>query len=216
MKKYNLVNKERPIIVIGAGGHSKVIIDTLLLNKKKIIGILDNDKKLIGKKILGVSVLGDDSYIEKYRPNEVFLVNAVASIKTLVLRKKIYDFFVNRGFSFTKVIHEKAVVSPFAKLSEDAQVFAGAVVQPGCVVGINSIINTRASIDHDTVIGEHCHIAPGCVLSGFVTVGNYTHIGTSSVVIQSINIGKSVLIGAGAVVLKDVKDNTRVVNVFKG
>ena len=217
MKKFKMdMTIKKPIIIIGAGGHSRVVIDALLLCNENVLGILDNDSNLHGKKILGINVLGDDSYIEKYKTNEIYLVNAIASTSSLTLRKRIYDFFSNKGFHFTKVIHPSAIVSPFAKLSNDIQIFAGAIIQPECIIGVNTIINTKTSIDHNGVIGNHCHIAPGCTLSGTVQIGDCSHLGTGSSVIQNITIGRNVLVGAGSVVLKNISKNAKVYGLFKG
>ena len=90
---------------------------------------------------------------------------------------------------------------------------AGAVIQPGTRLGVNTIVNTRASIDHDCIIGDHVHIAPGAVLSGEVRVGNCSHIGCGATIVQGVKLGEATVIGAGAVVLKDVPDGTTVVGV---
>jgi len=90
---------------------------------------------------------------------------------------------------------------------------AGAVVQAGCVIGSNTIINTRASVDHDSKIGAHVHVAPGVVLSGGVTIYDEAHLGTGAVVIQGVTIGRASVVGAGAVVIRDVSDGAKVVGV---
>ena len=90
---------------------------------------------------------------------------------------------------------------------------AGAVIQPGTHIASDSIVNTRAAIDHDCAIGKHVHIAPGCTLSGYVTVGDETHIGAGAVVIQGINVGKRCLVAAGALVNRDLTDGDRVAGV---
>lgn len=195
-----------PMIIIGAGGHAKVLIDALLLQGKDIIGIVDKEAEKAGTNLLGVPVLGDDTVVLNYAADKVVLVNAIGSIRDTALREKVYDNFKKLGYSFSGVIHPSAIVARNITFGEGVQVMAGTVIQTGSSIGANSIINTRASIDHDCVIGEHVHIAPGAVLSGSVKIGKGVHIGTGSSIIQSIQIGAGSTIGAGAVVVGNMPE----------
>ncbi len=195
-----------PVIILGAGGHAKVLIDTLLLRAVAITGIVDPDPKKHGTGILGVPVIGNDDVVHEHEPGAVLLVNGVGSIERPVLRKQLFDKFTARGFTFASVLHPSAVIAKDALLAEGVQVMAGAIIQPGCVIGRNSIINTRASVDHDCTIADHVHVAPGVTLSGGVSVGEQVHIGTGATVLQGVRIGRNSTIGAGAVVLHDVPE----------
>lgn len=202
----------KPIIIIGAGGHAKSIIDILQLCNKKIIGITILGEEL-DKEFKGIPILGNDDQIDKFSPTDVYLVNAIGSTGSLELRKNIYQFFKRKGYSFMQVIHPSAVISSEASLSEGVQIMAGAIVSSDCTIGENTIINTRSSIDHDCVIGAHVHIAPGATLSGNVFVKDNVHIGTGAVVIQNICVDSCSIIGAGAVVIRNVSSNKKVVGV---
>lgn len=204
---------DRPVLIIGGGGHAKVLIDTLLVLKAAVLGIVDADSQKIGQSILGVKILGDDSIIGNYSPQEILLVNGIGAIAPMPVRVKLYERFHSQGYTFAAVIHPSAIVAKNAQLGEGVQVMAGAIIQPGCELGFNTIVNTRASVDHDCKLAAHVHIAPGCVLSGNVSVGRYTHIGTGSTVIQGIHIGAASLVGAGAVVVQDVGDGQTVYGV---
>lgn len=160
----------------------------------------------IGNKVLGVKIIGDDSYIDNCSTEDIYLVNGVGSAGSMGLRKSIYDKFKEK-YSFATVIHPSTIISSNVELAEGVQVMAGAIIQPGCYIGINSIINTGASIDHDCCIGCHVHIAPGCILSGTVSIGCCTHIGTGCVVIQGKTIGHNTLVGAGSLILHNVKSD---------
>jgi len=201
--------KHKPIIVIGAGGHSKVLIDTLLQQNVNILGIVDSDQMKIGQSVLKIKIVGDDFYINNYDPLNIDLVNGLGSVAATYLREKIYMYFKEQGYFFRSVIHSSAVISQNAVLAEGVQVMAGAVIQAGCHIGNNTIINTRTSIDHDCRVLDHVHIAPGCVLSGNVSVGFGAHIGTGTTVIQEKKIGNRVLVGAGSLVLQDIKSNLK-------
>lgn len=204
------MNRDAAIIILGAGGHAKVLIDALLASSAVILGIVDPNSALAGTKIIGVPVLGGDNLVNEFPPTEVLLVNGLGSVGLPIIRQQLYDRFKGLGYNFATVVHPSAVIASEVVLGEGVQIMAGVVIQPGCHIGINSIINTRVAVDHDCIIGEHAHIAPGVTMSGGVTVGACSHIGTAATVIQGISIGKGCLIAAGAVVTKDIADGAKV------
>ncbi len=207
---------EKPVILLGAGGHAKVLLDALLALGVEVLGIAekdgDNSKQ---KSLYDIPVIGTDSDVQRYSAENVELVNGIGSVGPTFLREKVYQNFKNQGYKFRQVIHPNAVVSPRAKLGEGVQVMPGAVINISTVIGENSIINTRASVDHDCVIGAHVHIAPGVTVSGGVTVGDGSHIGTGATVVQGVVIGQKVFVEAGAVVMKNLQDEDRM-KTFRG
>jgi len=204
------VRGEAAIIILGAGGHAKVLIEALLASSAVIKGIVDSNPTLAGSRILGVPVLGGDDVVDEFTPSQIRLVNGVGSIGLPILRQRLYERFKVSGYDFATVIHPSAVVASDVILGEGAQIMAGAVIQPGCHIGINSIINTRASVDHDSIVGEHVHVAPGVTMSGCVKIGMGSHIGTGATLIQGKSIGRGCLVAAGAVVTKDIADGAMV------
>jgi len=201
------------IIVIGAGGHAKVLIDTLLYQHRNIIGIVDCDSSKIGTTVLGVPIIGGDEIVFRYSIKEICLVNGLGSVKDTKLRQCIYEKFKQQGYCFEQVIHQSAIIARNVQLDEGVQIMAGAVIQTCAHIGNNSIINTGALIEHDCSIGKHVHIAPGTVLSGGCDIGSGTHIGTASVVIQNIKIGSNSIIGAGSVVVDNISDGITALGV---
>lgn len=201
---------KKKIIIIGGGGHTRVLIDILSFSKEmNFVGFTD----LEPKKGVGIKYLGDDRIIEKYSKNDVFLVNGIGSVGVPARRENVYEKFKKLGYKFHAVIHPETVISSKIDLGEGVQVMAGAVVNTGTIVGNNTIINSSSTIDHDCKIGDHCHISPGVILSGSVTIGNCSHIGTGAVVIQRIKIAEHVLVGAGSVVVEDIASNQTVFGV---
>ncbi|MET3697642.1 UDP-perosamine 4-acetyltransferase [Bacillus oleivorans] len=199
--------KEKPLIIIGNGGHSRVLVDILQLQKRDIIGFVAPDHEVNPYQI---PYLGKDNNILEYSPKEIELINAIGSVTNTDLRKNLFEYFKSKNYSFSNVIHPSAVISGSVTLGEGVQILAGSVIQAFSEIADNTIINTFASVDHDCEIGKHCHIAPGTILSGGITVGEGTHIGTGATVIQNVHIGKKVLIGAGSLVLHDIADNKKV------
>ena len=201
---------EKPVIILGAGMHSKVLIDLISKSGRKIIGLTDPGKT-IGEDCLGFPVLGADHKVFEYSPLEIDLVNGVAEFSKKALRIKITKIMHDRGYFFTPVIHPTALIASNVKLSEGVQIMAGAIIQSGAEIKSSTIINTGAIVDHNCIINEHCHIAPGVILNGSVIIGAYTHIGTGTVVIQNVTVGENCIVAAGSVIYKDVLSNIKVI-----
>lgn len=200
-----------PVLIIGGGGHTKVLIDVIRLRLIPMLGILDAETAKTGTEISGVRVIGDDNAISDFDPERILLVNGVGSIRRPHARIAVSEKFRAMGFRFATIIHPSSIIASEVTIGEGAQIMAGAVVQPGVTIGANTIVNTHASIDHDCQIGENVHLAPNVTLSGGVVVGNDVHIGTGAVIIQGIIIGKNSVIGAGSVVIDNVPNDTEVV-----
>ncbi|MFC2254539.1 acetyltransferase [Labrys portucalensis] len=117
------------------------------------------------------------------------------------------------GLKHTSLVHPTAMVASDAVLSKGSQVLIGAVVATCVRVGTCSIINSRASVDHDCIIGDGVHIGPGATLCGQIEVGDGVFVGAGATVLPRIKIGSDATIGAGAVVTKDVPPGITVLGV---
>lgn len=207
MKIYN------SFIVLGAGGHSRVLLDILRMQKHTILGITDSDPANIGQIIGNTPVIGNDNIIYFYNKDKVALLNGVGILPGNKKHRDLFYSFKNRGHIFPNIIHPSAIVASNVKLGEGIQIMAGAVIQTDVTIGDNCIINTGAVIDHDTNIGKHVHLAPGVTISGNVTIKNESYIGAGATVIQGICIGTNSIIAAGAVVTRNVPEKTTVMGV---
>ncbi|MDH5524785.1 MAG: acetyltransferase [Desulfobulbaceae bacterium] len=202
-----------PLLIIGAGGHARVLLDIILEHSMTMLGIVDVNPALIGQEIFGVPVIGQDDLVSGYSPDALRLVNAVGSVGSMLIRKGVYWKFKELGFSFQTIVHRSATIGKEVILAEGVQVMAGAIIQAGAQLGCNTLINTAATVDHDCRIGDHVHIAPGATLSGNIVVGDGTHIGTGANIIQGLKIGRDVIVGAGAVVVDNLPDGVTAVGV---
>ncbi|WP_126428727.1 acetyltransferase [Brevibacillus marinus] len=201
----------KKVIVIGGGGHAKVLIDTLQALLIPIIGFTDiNDKS---ETVLGVPFLGSDEQIYRYSPEEVALVNGLGAVGDASLRQNLFETFQQAGYRFATVVHPSAVVSRHTQLGEGVQVMAKAVIQPGTVIGANTIVNTGALLDHDCAVGMHVHVAPGATVCGQVSIGDQVHVGAGATILQGLKIGQGSVVGAGAVVTRSVPPGVTVVGV---
>lgn len=203
---------EHPVIILGAGGHAKVLVDTLERLAVDIVALVDIAPGGPGA-VLGVPVVCGEEAVLKYKPEEILLVNGLGSTGSTGKRAAVFQRFRDRGYRFAAVVHPAAFIAGEVTIGEGAQIMAGAVIQPGCTLGADAIVNTGATVDHDCLIGAHVHIAPGATLSGGIVAGDGVHLGAGATVIQGVRLGANSIVGAGAVVLKDVAAGATVVGV---
>ena len=200
----------KPIIIIGNGGHALVLTEILMLNHREIIGYTAPSKE---NNLFGLSYLGSDDIISTYDTNQIELVLGIGSIQPNNIRMKIFQHFKKLGYHFAECIHPTAIISSTAIIQEGVQVMAGAIIQPFVHIKQNVIINTGVQIDHECKVGEHVHLAPGTILSGNVKVARNVHIGTGTKIIQSIVVGENSMIAAGSVVVNNISINSKVMGV---
>ncbi|MFC5604725.1 acetyltransferase [Sporosarcina koreensis] len=200
----------KPIIMIGNGGHASVLVETLIGQGREIKGYTapeeDND-------FFELLYIGMDDAITKYKPDEVELVLGIGTITISKKRKLVFEKFKAKGYLFTNVIHSTAIISPSTNIGQGVQIMAGAILQTNVSIADNTIINTGTIIDHDCMIGSHVHLAPGSTLSGGVRIGDGCHIGTGTSIIQGITIGEESIVGAGSVIVKNVGNKKKVYGV---
>lgn len=195
----------RPCILLGAGGHAKVVLDLALIKDAEVLGVCD--PKLFKAEVEnwnGLNVLGSDDYLLNHKPEDCYLLNGIGMLPGSTIRRDVYTKLVGAGFFFPVLIHPSACVSKKAVIHSGAQVMAGTVVQAFAIIGENSIVNTRSSVDHDSIIGSHCHIAPGTTICGGVTVGDYTFVGAGTTVLQGKLVSSDKIIKAGSLITQDV------------
>jgi UDP-perosamine 4-acetyltransferase len=196
----------RGILVIGAGGHAKVLLDILRLQGRTVKGVTALETARRGTTFCGVPVLGGDEVLRDFSPEQIELVNAIGTVGQPARRIKAFENGKAAGFSFATVVHPSAVIAAGVELGEGAQILAGVILQPGSSVDMNTIINTRASVDHDCRIGAHSHIAPGAILCGEVIVGDASLVGAGATVLQGIRIGSDCIVAAGALLRANLPD----------
>lgn len=194
----------KPVIVLGAGGYSQVLIDVLKSQGISIAGIIDLTTEHCGETVMGVPIIGDDNLLLQHRSDGVLLVNGIGRVGRENRRQSLFELYKRQGYNFIKVIHPRSIIAREVELSEGVQIMAGAIIQPMSSVGINTIINTGATVDHHCIVGAHVHIAPGVTISGGVRIGNGVMVGAGATIIQGINVGDNSIIAAGAVVIRDI------------
>ncbi len=195
------------IILVGGGGHAKVVFDALRAADAAVLGFVDDrrDCPLSGQlEHLGpIESLGDGAEV-------IIAIGDVATRRGVLVR------MLERlgGVRVTgPVIHPSAVVSPSAALGEGVLIGPGVIVNADARIESHAIVNSGAIVEHDCRVGENAHVAPGCVLGGGVVVGEDTLVGLGARVLPGVVIGRGCVVGAGAVVVGGVGDGETVVGV---
>lgn len=183
------------VILIGAGEHARVVLDSLQTSKREVVALFD--PKYDGQKFMNVPVFGE------YQAARFPEAQAILAVGSNAARKKLST---QLSHSFTISKDSSAIISSHATIGEGSMVLHGVIVQQGTSVGKHVILNTGSRIDHDCKIGDFVHIAPGTILCGRIAVGEGTLLGAGSTIIPGTTIGAWCTVGAGSVVTKDLPD----------
>ena len=182
------------VYLYGASGHAKVVRDIAKLAYMDVPYLIDDDPDV--NELAGMPVVHSSEGLNPI----------IVTIGDCQIRRRIVEKLGVR--EYMTVVHPKAVLADTVMLGGGTVVMAGAIINPFASVGNHCIINTGASIDHDSRIHDFVHIAPHCTLCGEVEVGEGTWVGAGTTIIQGIHIGKNCFIGAGSVVVKDIPDGS--------
>lgn len=185
----------KDIIVIGAGGHGKVIADLVIKTSNCLVGFLDDNASL--KTVMGYPVLGPVNHIETYKSTAEFVIG----VGNNQIRKCIAEKY---NVQWHTLIHPTASIGLDVILGSGTVILANSVINSSVIVGNHCIINTGAIVEHDNILENYVHIAPGAILGGTVLVGERTQIGIGATVKNNISICENSLVGAGAVVVQDI------------
>lgn len=183
------------VVVMGAGGHAKVVIGALRACGRRVSAVYDSTPEKWGRTCAGVTVLSAAEYSYEAGSEVILAIGDNRARQELDRRLSAPS---------PVLIHPAAWVDPTARLGPGTIVCAGAVVQAEAVVGRHAIVNTGASVDHDCVLGDYVHAAPGARLAGRVSVGEGALLGVGSSFVPGVRIGAWSTIGAGAAVVDDV------------
>lgn len=196
------------IIILGAGGHARVIADIVIRQRRPLIGFMDDR---VRGPVNGFPCLGPisdlDAVVSSLGEGHVSLVVGIGDNHTRYrVVERVSPIVVKHQMTFTTVIDPSAIISAHAQLGPGTVVMPNAVVNSGARVGSHTIINTAATVDHDCIIEDFVHLSPGVHLAGNVTVQCGAHLGIGAVAIPGVRIGSWTVVGAGSVVVREIPD----------
>ena len=204
----------QPLVVFGASGHARVIIDAARrCGGFELIGVSDSQRSA-GDVVDGLTVLGPDSKLAELRAKHSSLAGIIG-IGDNGQRRAVAEAIGARArdFSFATIVHPAAVVAADVEIGAGSFLAAGAVINTGTRVGMHAVINTNAGVDHDCLVDDFGFVGPGAALAGTVRVHRNAFIGTGAAIAPNVTIGADAIVGAGAVVLQDVAPGSTVVGV---
>lgn len=187
------------LLIVGCGGHGRVVADTATECGYREIAFLDDNISV--KPPSGTVLLGSVSLLEGLSVEWPAAIVAMGNGK---LRLKLFTRLKELGFRTPSIVHPSAIVSRSAAVEDGVFIAAGAIVNTGARIGEGVIINSGARIDHDCDVGPGSHVAPGATLSGGVMVGARVWLGTGCAIRQDISIGNDVMVGVGAAVVTNL------------
>lgn len=190
---------KKQVVIIGAGGHGKVIADIVRSCGDQVLGFLDDDTQL-PEQICGIPYLGPVSRYTAYPQAEFIIAIGSAAIRRRIARTLT-------GVAWYTALHPTAVVSGLdTAVGEGTVIGPNAVVNAGASIGRHCIINSGAIVEHDNVIEDYVHISVGAKLGGTVQVGEAAWIGIGGTVSNNLSICPGALVGAGGVVVKNIEE----------
>jgi sugar O-acyltransferase (sialic acid O-acetyltransferase NeuD family) len=200
------------IVIIGAGGHGKVVLDILrAAGEDEPVGFVDSSPSRAGGRIGGLPIFGPANVLPKLRQQGIR--GAIVAIGDSRARVQYASILREQGFELVNAIHPSSSVSPTAAMGRNVVVAAHAAVCTEARIEDSVILNTACVVDHECEIGAGAHVCPGAHLAGRVRVGAGAWIGIGANVIQCLSIGEHATVGAGAVVIRDVPAGSTVVGV---
>lgn len=192
------------LVVIGAGGHGKVIADIALRNGYSDLSFVDD---YATGQCMNFPIIGNTELLENLNDGKTDFVIAIGNNKTRSMIAERYHVH------WVKLIHPSAQIAYGVEIGEGTVVMAGAVINPDAKVGKHCIVNTCAVVEHDNCLGDYVHVSPNAALGGTVHVGRKSHIGIGAAVRNNITIANDTVIGAGAVVVKDLTEGTTYIGI---
>lgn len=183
------------IIVQGGGQHARVVLDCMLSQDVNVVALFD---PTYTGHLFGIPQRG------KYDPGFEPDAAAIVAIGDNAVRKRVVE---NTKHKFANTIHGSVIFSPYAVMGVGNMVLHGVIVQAQTTIGNHVIINTGAQVDHDCVVKDYVHLAPGVILCGNVHIGEGAFVGAGAIIIPGRRIGAWATVGAGAVVVEDIPDH---------
>lgn len=200
----------KDIVVIGCGGFSKQVIEIIeeindIKMQYNLIGLIDDNEKLLDSYVLGYKVIGNMKYLNKYSiDNNICGVIAIAnpSVRQRIAEKLVKIKWIN-------LIHPKAIISKYAKIGVGNIICAGTIINPNFTIGDHCHINIGCTLGHDITVREYVTLMPGCRISGNVVLKSKSTIGSGAVILQGLLVEEDVIIGAAALLNRNtIKGNT--------
>jgi UDP-perosamine 4-acetyltransferase len=199
-------------VIVGAGGHARVLVDVLASRGVTLHGLLDPNLP-VGADVGGIHVLGDDSWLDNHRERNPRVVIGIGSTGSVRARVNIFDSLRQQGHHVVGAVHLSTIEGSNCRIDQTAQVLPGCVINHSATIGANVVLYSGVIVEHDCTISDHAYLSPRVTLCGGSTVGARSFIGAGATVLPGVTIGADVIVGAGAVVTRNVPEGLTVMGV---
>jgi len=194
----------KAVVIIGAGGFGREVLEIFkdqnkIKKKWNILGFIDENKKLHGKKINNYEVLGGIDWFKNHRD-----VECVCAIGETDVKKRVIDRLQKYDINFCNAIHPSVIMSEFIEIGKGVIICAGTILTVNIKIKNHVIININSTIGHDSIIEDYCSIMPTVIINGQNHLSKGVYIGTGATFIQNISVGAWSIIGAGSVVINNI------------
>lgn len=185
-------------VMVGAGGHGRVVADLIRLSGHlELVAVVDDDSRTHGGYLDGVEIIGSTALLERHPRAATACVVAIGDNRT---RARIFNLALGLGYHLPPLVHPAAVIARGVKLPSGLIVCAGAVVAPGVRLGSDSLIGANAVLDADCELGDHCRVGPAVVVGCGVRQGAYSTLGAGALVEPSSVIAPDQSVAANTVI----------------
>jgi sugar O-acyltransferase (sialic acid O-acetyltransferase NeuD family) len=195
---------KRPLIIVGYGGHGRVVADIARSLDQPPDWFLDDNPTAAGAD----DVIGGP--IRSQIPRHIATHRYVVAIGEPAIRREFSEMILSAGGELATLVHPTAVIAPDVTIGAGTVIMAGSIVNTGTRIGRFAVVNTGAIVDHDNFVEDNVHISPGCCLAGRVTCRRDSFIGTGASIIPRMVIGEGAVVAAGSTVIKPVRAHTLV------
>ena len=196
------------IILIGGGRGAVQALDVIWRSKtQRPVGILDDNPRSKGKKIMGVEVLGSVDDIADLLKDNVFDTAIITFSADLKARERIFKECKDAGVKFANVIDETVSIHSNVGMGEGNLIMANCRLGSCAILGDNNFLSAYVNLEHHNRLGDNCTFGPGVLTSSRVSIGNNIRFGTGVFIEPGITIGNNSIIASGAIITSPVRDN---------
>ena len=198
-----MIKDDKPIFIIGCGGHAKVWFHAINQLGKDCAGFIGR-KEIDPEVFQGKNVIDEEYFIKNFSCKNYNLINGIGALPDL--KKRIFTSKKMRelGFYFPALVDISVISNGKYQVLEGSQILAGVIIQPDVMIGRDTIINTGAVLDHDVIIGNNCHISPNVTCNGGVKIEDNVFIGTNSIITQNVLITKNNFVKSQSLISSDL------------
>ena len=200
------------ILIVGAGGHARVLIDVLRSCDLAPTGLVDPNLPP-NESVLGVQILGDDAWLDAQNRSDHRLVIGIGATGLPTTRVRLFNDLSDKGHTIIGASHASTLRGSNCNIDNTAQILPGCAVNNSTQIDANVVVYTGSIIEHDCIVGAHTYLSPRVTLCGGVTIGERSFIGAAATILPGIHVGSDVVVGAGAVVTRDVVDGSTVMGI---